>query len=220
MIEENQLNTKQLFSKIFMWLFLGLLVTFGVGYFVQENVSLLSFIFSNSLYVFIWIAELILAIVLSVRINKMSSKVATALYLLYTALTGLTFSTIFVVYQLESIIFVFAITALVLLIFGLIGYKTSLDLSKIGTLLMMGVLAIIILMVVSVFVESVQLNLGITLLSLVIFMGYIAYDVQMIKRRLFYADNDDSLAIYGAFQLYMDFINIFIDLLRLFGREK
>lgn len=217
---ENGLNTNQLFSKVFMWLCLGLLITFGVGYFVQENVELLSFIFSNSLYIFIWIAELVIAIFLSVRIHKMSSKTATVLYLLYTGLTGLTFSTIFVVYQLESIIFVFAVTALILFIFGIIGFKTKLDLSKIGTFLMMGILAIIILMVVSIFVESVALNLGLTIASLIIFIIYIAYDIQMIKRKLYYTQDDDSLAIYGAFQLYMDFINIFIDLLRLFGKER
>jgi hypothetical protein len=201
-----------------MWLCLGLLITFGVGYFVQENVSLLSFIFSNNLYFFIIIAEVILALVLSVRIHKMSSKTATALYLFYTALTGLTFSSIFVVYELQSIIYVFLVTALILFVFGLIGYKTNLDLSKLGTILFIGLIAVILLSIVSIFVEG--LNLGLTILSLIIFIGYIAYDVQMIKRRLYYADNDDSLAIYGAFQLYLDFINVFIDLLRLFGKER
>ena len=218
MLEENRLNTQQLFSKIYMWLCLGLLITFGVGYFVQENVSLLSFIFSNNLYFFIIIAEVILALVLSVRIHKMSSKTATALYLFYTALTGLTFSSIFVVYELQSIIYVFLVTALILFVFGLIGYKTNLDLSKLGTILFIGLIAVILLSIVSIFVEG--LNLGLTILSLIIFIGYIAYDVQMIKRRLYYADNDDSLAIYGAFQLYLDFINVFIDLLRLFGKER
>ena len=218
MLEENRLSTNQLFSKIYMWLCLGLLITFGVGYFVQENVSLLSFIFSNNLYFFIIIAEVILALVLSVRIHKMSSRTATILYLIYTALTGLTFSSIFVVYELQSIIYIFLVTAVILFVFGLIGYKTNIDLSKFGTILMIGLIAVILLSIVSIFVEG--LNLGLTVLSLVIFIGYIAYDVQMIKKRLYYSDNDDSLAIYGAFQLYLDFINVFIDLLRLFGKER
>lgn len=218
MLEENRLNTKQLFSKVYMWLCLGLLVTFGIGYFVQENVSLLSFIFSNNLYFLIIIAEVILALVLSVRIHKMSSRTATILYLVYTALTGLTFSSIFVVYELQSIIYIFLVTAIVLFVFALIGYKTDIDLSKLGTILLIGLIAVILLSIVSIFVEG--LNLGLTILSLVIFIGYIAYDVQMIKKRLYYSDNDDSLAIYGAFQLYLDFINVFIDLLRLFGKER
>ena len=218
MLEENRLSTNQLFSKIYMWLCLGLLITFGVGYFVQENVSLLSFIFSNNLYFLIIIAEVILALVLSVRIHKMSSRTATILYLIYTALTGLTFSSIFVVYELQSIIYIFLVTAVILFVFGLIGYKTNIDLSKFGTILMIGLIAVILLSIVSIFVEG--LNLGLTILSLVIFIGYIAYDVQMIKKRLYYSDNDDSLAIYGAFQLYLDFINVFIDLLRLFGKER
>jgi len=218
LLEENRLNTKQLFSKVYMWLCLGLLVTFGIGYFVQENVSLLSFIFSNNLYFLIIIAEVILALVLSVRIHKMSSRTATILYLVYTALTGLTFSSIFVVYELQSIIYIFLVTAIVLFVFALIGYKTDIDLSKLGTILLIGLIAVILLSIVSIFVEG--LNLGLTILSLVIFIGYIAYDVQMIKKRLYYSDNDDSLAIYGAFQLYLDFINVFIDLLRLFGKER
>lgn len=218
MIEENRLNTKQLFSKVYMWLCLGLLVTFGIGYFVQENVSLLSFIFSNNLYFLIIIAEVILALVLSVRIHKMSSRTATILYLVYTALTGLTFSSIFVVYELQSIIYIFLVTAIVLFVFALIGYKTDIDLSKLGTILFIGLIAVILLSIISIFVEG--LNLGLTILSLVIFIGYIAYDVQMIKKRLYYSDNDDSLAIYGAFQLYLDYINVFLDLLRLFGKER
>ena len=218
MLEENRLSTNQLFSKIYMWLCLGLLITFGVGYFVQENVSLLSFIFFYFLYFLIIIAEVILALVLSVRIHKMSSRTATILYLIYTALTGLTFSSIFVVYELQSIIYIFLVTAVILFVFGLIGYKTNIDLSKFGTILMIGLIAVILLSIVSIFVEG--LNLGLTILSLVIFIGYIAYDVQMIKKRLYYSDNDDSLAIYGAFQLYLDFINVFIDLLRLFGKER
>lgn len=213
-------NTQQVFSKIFLWLCLGLLITFGVAYLVQDNEPIINSIFNGGNYIFIWIAEIVIAIILSFRIRKMNPIIATILYLIYTALTGLTFSTIFIVYKLTSIIYIFGITAIVLFVFGLFGYKTKLDLTKLSTFLMMGLLAVILLSVVSLFVESIALNLGLTIVSLLIFMVYIAYDIHVIKRNLYYTDNEDSLAIYGAFQLYLDFINIFLDLLSLFGKEK
>ena len=119
------LQTNKLFSKVFLWLFVGLLVTFATGYAIQNNEPLLNNLFTGKGYFLIWIAEIVLALVLSFRIHKMNPTTATVLYLLYTMLTGLTFATIFIVYQLDSIIFVFGITAVVMLIFGLIGYKKS-----------------------------------------------------------------------------------------------
>lgn len=213
-------DTKQLFSKIFMWLCLGLVITFGVGYVVQSNENIIYNLFSGGKYIIIWIAEIAVALFLGFRIRKMSTTTATILYLLYTALTGLTFSTIFIAYELTSIIWVFAVTAIVLFLFGLIGYKTNLDLTKIGTFLLIGLLSLIVLIIVSLFLDSETFNLGITILSLFIFVGYIAYDVQVIKKQLYGIDNLENFAIYGAFQLYLDFINIFLDLLRLFGKER
>ena len=214
------IQTNKLFAKIFMWLFVGLAITFSVGYYIQGNEPLVNKIFGGGNYFIIWIVEIVVAIVLSVRIRKLNPTVAAILYMLYAALTGLTFSTIFIVYQLTSIIFVFLISAIVVLVFGLVGYFTKLDLSKLSTLLFMALMALIILSVVSVFVNSETFNLGLTFLSLAIFLGYIAYDIQVIKRNLYGVEDENTLAIYGAFQVYIDFINVFIDLLRLFGREK
>lgn len=214
------LQTNKLFSKVFLWLFVGLLVTFATGYAIQNNEPLLNNLFTGKGYFLIWIAEIVLALVLSFRIHKMNPTTATVLYLLYTMLTGLTFATIFIVYQLDSIIFVFGITAVVMLIFGLIGYKTNLDLTKISTFLLIGLISLILLSILSVFIQSVALNFGLILFSLLLFLIYVAYDVQMIKRKVYGINNEDSLAIYGAFQLYIDFINIFLDLLRLFGKER
>lgn len=214
------LNTNTVFSKVFLWLCIGLMITFGTGYAIQYNEPLLNTIFSGSYYFIIWIAEIVIAIVLSVRIHKMSSTTATIMYIIYTALTGLTFATIFIAYNLDSIIIIFGITALLMLIFGLIGYKTKLDLTKISTFLIIGLVAIILASVLSIFIESVALNLGLIIVSLLLFLVYIAYDIQMIKKRVYGIQDEDTLAIYGAFQLYLDFINVFLDLLRLFGREK
>ena len=202
------MDMQQIFSKVFMWLFVGLFLTFGVGYFVQSSDAAISFLAGGG-YFIVWIAEIVLALVLVMRIHKMSPLTNTILYLGYAALTGLTFASIFLMYELTSIMYIFGVTSVVLLIFGL---------TKISTILFMGILALIILSIVSIFIPS--LDLAVTLLSLVIFFAYIAYDIQMIKRKMYRVENPDSLAIYGAFQLFLDFINIFLDLLSLFGRER
>lgn len=215
-----QLENNKLFSKVFMWLAIGLVITFGVGYGVSNNLNLLNNVMSSNTYLILCIATVVIAIFLSVRIHKMSGVVASILYLLYTGLTGLTFGVLFAVYSLDSILFVFGISAIIFLIFGAIGYFTKIDLTKIGTFLFAGLIAIICAYILSLFINNTNFNLAIVIVSIIIFMGYIAYDIQMIKRNLYIANNAQSLAIFGAFQLYLDFINIFVDLLRLFGREK
>ena len=207
------------FPKIFMWLFVGLLITFGMGFGLQES-SLMDTLFSGGLYLLVWLAEIVIAIVLAVRIRKMSSLTATILSLFYTALTGVTFATIFAYFELGSIMIIFGVTAIIMLIFGCIGYFTKIDLTKISTFLFMGILAIIIMSVINIFIGSEALDLGLCIIGIIIFMAYIAFDIQAIKRKLYGIENQDSLAIYGAFQLYLDFVNIFLDLLRLFGNSR
>ncbi len=207
-------------SKVFLWMFIGLLVTFSTGVLVAGNANALETIFSSGMYWLIIVAEFITVIVLSARVNKMTPTGAKFGFVLYSFLTGLTFSAVFVVYNITSIISVFLITAVLMLIFSVIGARTNLDLSKFGTYLLMALLGIIIASIINVFVGSEAFDLGLTVLSIIIFLGYIAFDVQKIKE---FATNDpdnENLAIYGALQLYLDFINIFLDLLRLIGNNK
>lgn len=210
----------KLFAKIFMWMFVGLLVTFGIGYYVSFNDTMLDNLFESGMYYIIWIVEIIVVIVLSARIRKMSSMTAKVLFLLYSGLTGLTFSSIFVVFELTSIIFVFAITSGICLAFGLLGYYTNLDLTKISTFLFMALIGIIFASILNIFIGSESLDLGLCILSLIIFVAYMAYDVNMLKRGMYGIDTEDNLAIYGAFQLYLDFINVFIRLIQLFGSRR
>jgi len=140
--------------------------------------------------------------------------------LLYSGLTGLTLSSIFIIYAITSIIWVFAITAGLLLIFGLVGYFTNLDLTKIGTFLIMGLLGVLLAYLVNVFIGSESLDMGLSVISIIIFLGFIAYDMQVIKRNIYTIEDENNRAIYGAFQLYLDFINIFLDLLKLFGNSR
>ncbi len=210
----------KVFSKVFMWLFIGLALTFGVAYTVSTNETMVYNLFADGKYLFVWIAELVVVIILSVRIHKMSSMTATILYLLYSGLTGLTLSSIFIIYAITSIIWVFAITAGLLLMFGLVGYFTNIDITKIGTFLVMGLLGILLAYLVNVFIGSDSLDMGLSIISIIIFLVFIAYDIQVIKRNIYSIADENSRAVYGAFQLYLDFINIFLKLLRLFGNSR
>ena len=191
----------KLFSKVFMWLFLGLLVTFGIAYAVSTNDNMVYNLFSGGKYWIVWIAELVVVIVLSARIRKMEFTTAVILFFLYSALTGLTLSSIFILYKIMSIVWVFAITAGVLLLFAAIGYFTNIDLTKFGTFLLMMLIAILIATLVNMFIGSETFDFILCCLGIVIFMGYIAYDVQVVKRNLYGIDDENKLAIYGALRV-------------------
>ena len=169
-------------------------------------------------WVLFLIAQIVLCIVFSVRIGKMSPNVAKALYLGYTLLTGATFGGLFIAYEMSSIIFIFLATSIILGVFALIGYRTNVDLNKMGTYLLMGLLAIIILEIINIFLANSSLDIGLCILGIIIFIGYIAFDMQRIKH--FATSESENLAVLGAFELYLDFINIFLDLLRLFGNSR
>ena len=211
----------KIIPKVFLWMFIGLAVTFGTGSIIANNPSAVTEIFKGSSVFILVIVEIALVIFLSARIGKMSGTAAKAVFIIYSLVTGLTFSSIFVVYEISSIIYVFLATSLVMLIFALLGYYTKLDLTKLGTYLFMAIIGVVIVSIINIFVGSESLSLGICIITLIVFIAYIAYDIQVIKRK--YEEQslpEDNLAIYGALQLYLDFINIFIRLLELFGKEK
>ena len=209
----------KIFSKIFMWMFIGLAITFGTGYYVAINPNMVFNIFGNYYWI-LAIAAIVVVIWLSARIRKMKPMTAKILFCVYSFLTGLTFSSIFIVYEVGSIIYVFGITALIFLIFALIGYFTKIDLTKIGVYLFMILIGIIICSIINIFVGNQTFDLILTIICLIVFIIYIAYDIQIIKRNLYMIDQEDNLAIYGALQLYLDFINVFIRLIQIFGKSR
>lgn len=213
------MNSK-IFSKVFFWMFIGLLVTFVTGYVCSSNIDILEFIYgSNINYLILIIIELGLAIFLAAKLESMNPIVAKVSFILYTFFSGVTFSSIFVIYELGSILWIFLASAVLFLVFAIIGHTTKIDLTKFGSLLAMILFGIIICMVINIFLGSEQFEIIISCFSVAVFLGYIAYDIQKIKK----LDNvylEENLAIYGAFQLYLDFINVLIDLLRLFGNEN
>ncbi len=212
------MNNK-IYSKVFMWMFIGLLVTFITGIYTSTNVDALEVIFNKSGYWILLIVELGLAIFLSARIHKMSPTTARICYLLYTFFTGLTFSSIFIVYKIESIMLVFLVTAILFLIFAIIGKTTKVDLTKISTILLMALLGVIVCTIINIFLQNSTFDMILSGISVLIFLGFIAYDIQKIKRLDGWV-NEENLAVIGAFELYLDFINIFLDLLNLFGNSK
>ena len=215
-----EINTNKIFAKIFLWMFIGVAITFGIAYYVSTNDNMIHNIFFKSYYWIIWIVELVVVIALSACIRKLNPLVAKILFLLYSALTGLTLSSVFIAYDIGSIIYTFGITSVLFLGFGLIGYFTKIDLTKIGIYLVMALFGVIIASIVNIFIGSETFSLGICILGIIIFLAYIAYDIQIIKKNMFGIEKEDNLVIYGALQLYLDFINLFIRLLRFFGKSK
>ncbi len=214
------MNNKFL-SKVFGWMFIGLLITFGTGFLVSSNENMLINILSGPGLAVILIMELLLVIFLSARIAKMSSSVAKASFILYSFVNGLFFSTYFVEFEISSLIFVFLITAIIFGIFALIGATTKLDLTKMGTYLLMGLIGIIICGVINIFVGSSSFDFILSVVGVILFLGYTAYDVKMIMNSdKFSMIPEENLAIYGALELYLDFINLFIRLIEFFGKRN
>lgn len=206
----------KLIAKSFMWMFIGLLVTFLTGFVVCLNASTLALTLSGFYFMFV-IVELILVVVLSRKIFDMKPITAKIMFIIYAFVSGLTFSSIFIVYEMSSIIFVFALAAIMFLIMGLFGYYTDIDLSKFSSYLIFGLIGVIISSIINVFWINDTFTAVICIISILVFLGFTAWDIQKIKRLNI---NSDNAAIYGALELYLDFINIFLDLLRLFGRER
>ena len=211
------MENNKLFTKVYGWMFVGLLISFITGYFVSTKPNMVYNI-ANAYWV-LALVEIVVCIWLSAGIWKMQKLTAQILYCLYSFLTGLTFSFIFVAFKLDSIIMVFGLTSLAFGLMAVVGHVTKIDLTKLGSILLMGLLAIILASIINIFVGSQTFDLGITIIGLIIFILYVAYDVQKIKR-IAGTLEEDKAAILCAFELYLDFINIFIKLLRIFGKSK
>lgn len=170
------------------------------------------------------LAELGLVVWLSGRINSMNASMAIGLFLLYSALNGLTFSILFLVYTSASIASTFFITAGTFGVTSAYGYFTKKDLSSIGNIAFMGLIGIIIATIVNIFVHSEMLYWGITYIGVLVFVGLTAYDTQKMKKMSLELDVESEEgskgAIMGALALYLDFINMFIFLLRIFGNRR
>ncbi len=210
----------KLFSKVFAWMFIGLIITFATGFYVAMHPNMLYNIFSTGLHFGLLILEIVLVVWLSARSHKMKFSTASIVYVIYSVVTGLTFSSFFVIYELGSIMFIFALTALLFGIFALLGYTTNTDLSKFSTIFLMGLIGIILATIINIFLNNSMLEIIISWVSIILFLGITAHDIQKIKALSNVITDENAIAIIGALDLYLDFINIFIDLIRLFGKTR
>src|SRR5574344_1736704 len=207
------------YSKMFFYLFIGLLVSFVTGYLLSTNMVLLYNILSIGIFP-IFIIEIAIALIMSLLINKMNPILMFICYMLYCITTGITLSTIFIVFQMSSIISILAICSLIFLLLAAYGLLTKQDLSRFGNILLVGLIGLIIGELLNVFVfKSSQTEVMLSAFGVAIFVGYIAYDVNRVKYMLA-SVGESKTAIYGAFQLYLDFINLFIRLIQLFGKKN
>ncbi len=214
-----------LLKNVYAWMALALGVTGVAAMYVSNNQTILSFMFEHfGLVMGLLIAELLLAVVFTALFNRLSFNVASILFGLYALLTGVSISPIFLLYTQESIALTFFVTAGTFGAMSLFGYFTKKDLSPWGRYLMMGLFGIIIASVVNLFMQSSRLEWITTYVGVVVFVLLTAYDTQKIKNLLVERDelNEGSLklALLGSFMLYLDFINLFLKLLRLFGKRK
>jgi hypothetical protein len=214
-----------LMRKVYVWMTLALVITGFTAYFVATNPTALSLIYSNQLVFWaLIIAELGLVIGLSAAINRLSLTTATLMFVLYSVVNGVTMASIFLVYTLSSIASVFFITAATFGAMALYGYFTKKDLTSWGRFLFMALIGIIIASVVNIFVGSSGLSLIVSYIGVLVFVGLTAYDSQKIKEMLSTAANQgegmQKLALLGALTLYLDFINLFLHLLRILGSSR
>lgn len=216
------MKKNEVLSNAFMWLFIGLLVCFAVSYISTYSIEIINLLYGSFNGYGYWIfaiIEIIVALIFVACIRKLSPIAAKIMYLLYAALTGLSLTGIFIVYTSTSLTFVFLATAIIFGIFAIIGKTTNIDLSKWYVYLFVGLLAIIILDIINIFLLNKTLNLFTCIIAIVIFCAYIAYDIQKALDPYFLSDTNNK-GIYIAFNLFLDFINIFIRLLSLFGRSR
>lgn len=215
-------------SKSFGWMFAGLLVTFGVG--IGAVASGLIFpIINSGLFIFTSIAELVMVFVLSARVQKLQPSTATALFFGYAVLNGINLSSIFLVYDYGTLILAFLVGAVYFGVMAVYGNVTDRDLTGWGPKLMGGLVALIVCALMGSLLSMFGLNFGIADLllcavGLLIFMGLTAYDTQMLKYYYSYFGGDAAMlhkaSVIGALNLYLDFINIFLYIVRMLGRRN
>lgn len=221
----NASTFKVLMRKVYLWMTLALMITGITAAGVANSPNILALIYSSQVVMWgIIIAEFGLVIYISARLEKLSLSTATTLFALYSILNGVMLSSIFLLYSTAIISKVFFITAGTFGVTALYGYATKKDLSSFGNILFMALIGLVIATVVNVFMKSAMFDLILSYIGVIIFVGLTAWDSQKIKHMMMVQqDADESaqkLALIGALSLYLDFINLFLYLLRIFGRSN
>jgi FtsH-binding integral membrane protein len=222
-----QVRVNEFIRSVYNWMAVGLGLTGVVAYYVANTPSIRNVIFGNPILFFgLMIGELALVFIISARIQRMQASTATGLFVLYSVLNGATLSFIFMVYARSSITSTFFVCAATFVGCSIYGWTTKRDLTSLGGFLMMGLIGIIIASVVNMFFRSAGVSMVISYIGVLVFVGLTAYDTQSLKSMALTqpADLEAAVvrkgAILGALKLYLDFINLFLMLLRIFGSQR
>ncbi|EFE08700.1 hypothetical protein CIT292_08024 [Citrobacter youngae ATCC 29220] len=213
-------------AQVYGWMTCGLLLTAFIAWYAANSSAFMELLYTNRIFFFgLVIAQLALVFVLSGMIHKLSAGVTTTLFMLYSVLTGLTLSSIFIIYTASSIASTFVVTGGMFGIMSLYGYTTKRDLSGFGNMLFMALIGIVLASLVNFWLKSEALMWAVTYIGVIVFVGLTAYDTQKLKNIGEQIDLRDSsnlrkYAILGALTLYLDFINLFLMLLRIFGNRR
>ncbi len=224
-LDQAAAESQRFITAVYAWMSFALVITGLVAMYVASSTHLLELIFGNQwVFIGLIILELILVGVLAGLVNRLSAFMATALFIIYSAVNGLTLSIIFVAFTAESIASTFFITAGTFGAMSFYGYTTKSDLTQWKNILFMGLMGLIIASVANLFMNSTVLYWITTYAGVLIFVGLTAYDTQKIKNMNIIGnegtEEDKKEAIMGALTLYLDFINLFLYLLRIFGKRK
>ena len=221
-----QTRVNTFIRSVYNWMAIGLGLTGFVAFYVSNSESLIRLIFGNQILFFgLIIAELALVFTISSRVQKMRASTATALFILYAALNGATLSFIFLIYTRSSITSTFFICAATFVACSIYGMTTKRDLTSLGGFMMMGLFGIIIASVVNIFIRSSGMSMIISYIGVLVFVGLTAYDTQKLKSMALTQPAGVEAgvvrkgAILGALSLYLDFINLFLMLLRILGNR-
>jgi uncharacterized protein len=206
-------------SRVYNHMGLAVLVSMIVSYFVGTSPELLAFFFTGALKWIVIFAPLVAVLAVSFAMDKFSKDALTMFLYGFAALMGLSFATIFAVFNMGSIVSAFMSTAILFGVMSFYGYFTKKNLDSIGQFMFVGLIAIIIASIVNIFIGSTVFQMVISAIAVIVFLGLTAYDTQRI-RELVSVDNDGKAEVMGALTLYLDFINLFISLLQLFGGRK
>jgi len=222
--QANEKISQRFITAVYGWMVAALAISGLAAFAVFNSRTLARFIFgSNFTFMGLILAEFALVIILSAGIRKMSFPVAAASFVIYSIVNGLTLSVVLFAYTRPSVVRIFVITALMFGAMSVYGATTKSSLQSAGKYLMMAVIGLVIASLVNIFMRSSSLDWLISFVTVGVFTGLTAYDTQKITQAARYAqDNEDfkKVAIIGALELYLDFINIFLALLRLFGKRR
>lgn len=220
---------KTFMASVFLWMTLAMVITAVTAYWFASDTALIGSLFNaqtggmSGLGWFVMLAPLGFVLLMSLGYQKLSPAIMTLLFIAFAVLIGMSLSFILIVYTAVSVYQTFAITAGMFGVMAVTGYTTKTDLTKFGSIMFMGLIGIIIAMVVNFFLKSNMLEYIISVIGVLVFTGLTAYDVQKLKRigsQAMDAGNTRKMAIMGALTLYLDFINMFLFLLRLFGDRR